>query len=162
MTNIGQLSVYWTVSSLDTSSPLCMEECRPQLNLDIRLKKKGNLDALCLLQIAEHVDATDGFLSKLSLYKALALIAFAQQGKQPSGKLLANCIQGGREKSLSKAVLQCVVLWGHMPSFNWLVYNSNKWNFLWPCAVRVVIIVVKTKQEDISADSYITDFIWFD
>lgn len=40
MTNIGQLSVYWTVSSLDTSSPLCMEECRPQLNLDIRLKKR--------------------------------------------------------------------------------------------------------------------------
>lgn len=52
---------------------------------------------LCLFQIAEHVDAADGFLSKLSLYKALALIAFAQQGKQPSPKLLENCIQGGRE-----------------------------------------------------------------
>lgn len=63
--------------------------------------------ALCLFQIAEHVDSTDGFLSKLSLYKALALIAFAQQGKQPSGKLLENCIQGGREKRLSKAGLQC-------------------------------------------------------
>ncbi|TKS92170.1 Sorting nexin-8 [Collichthys lucidus] len=35
----------------------------------------------------------DGFLSKLSLYKALALIALAQQGKQPSPKLLENCIQ---------------------------------------------------------------------
>jgi sorting nexin-8 len=48
----------------------------------------------CLFQIAEHVDYTDGFLSKLSLYKALALIALAQQGKQPSPKLLENCIQG--------------------------------------------------------------------
>ena len=45
-------------------------------------------------QIAEHVDSTGGFLSKLSLYKALALIALAQQGKQPSPKLLENCIQG--------------------------------------------------------------------
>lgn len=49
---------------------------------------------LCPSQIAEHVDSTDGFLSKLSLYKALALIALAQQGKQPSPKLLENCIQG--------------------------------------------------------------------
>lgn len=63
--------------------------------------------ALCRLQIAEHVDSTDGFLSKLSLYKALALIAFAQQGKQPSGKLLENCIQGGREERSSGAPLRC-------------------------------------------------------
>lgn len=49
---------------------------------------------LCPPQIAEHVDSTDGFLTKLSLYKALALIALAQQGKQPSPKLLENCIQG--------------------------------------------------------------------
>lgn len=41
-----------------------------------------------------------------------------------------------------------------MPSFNWRVYSSNKWNFLWPRAVRVVIIVVKMKQEDILVDSY--------
>lgn len=48
----------------------------------------------CPPQIAEHVDSTDGFLSKLSLYKALALIALAQQGRQPSPKLLENCIEG--------------------------------------------------------------------
>lgn len=53
MTNIGKLSVYWTISSLDTSSPLCMEECRPQLNLDIRLKKKGNLDAIVSLSVTD-------------------------------------------------------------------------------------------------------------
>lgn len=74
------------------------------MNLGTGLKKK-DLDTLgvFLFQIAEHVDSTDGFLSKLSLYKALALIAFAQQGKQPSPKLLENCIQGGREKRLSEA-----------------------------------------------------------
>lgn len=54
---------------------------------------------LCPSQIAEHVDSTDGFLSKLSLYKALALIALAQQGKQPSPKLLENCIQGRWQQS---------------------------------------------------------------
>lgn len=58
---------------------------------------------LCSLQIAEHVDSTDGFLSKLSLYKALALIALAQQGKQPSPKLLENCILGrGQWQQCSK------------------------------------------------------------
>lgn len=50
---------------------------------------------LCLSQILEHVDSTDGYLNKLAFYKALALIALAQQGKQPSPKLLENCIQGG-------------------------------------------------------------------
>lgn len=73
-------------------------------------RQPWGFSSLCLLQIAEHVDSTDGFLSKLSLYKALALVAFAQQGKQPSGKLLENCIQGGREKRLSKAVLQCELM----------------------------------------------------
>ncbi|KAM9393451.1 sorting nexin-8a isoform 1-T1 [Pholidichthys leucotaenia] len=43
--------------------------------------------------IVEHVDSADGFLTKLSFYKALALIALAQQGKQPSPKLLENVIQ---------------------------------------------------------------------
>ncbi|XP_056870919.1 sorting nexin-8a isoform X2 [Takifugu flavidus] len=58
-----------------------------------RLLQKTDLSRVALGQIAEHVDSADGFLSKLSLYKALALIAFAQQGKQPSPKLLENCIQ---------------------------------------------------------------------
>ncbi|TNN68098.1 Sorting nexin-8 [Liparis tanakae] len=52
-----------------------------------------NRDPLCLPQIVQHVDSSDGFLSKLSLYKALALIALAQQGKPPSPKLLEVCIQ---------------------------------------------------------------------
>lgn len=52
MTSIGQLSVYWTVTSPDTSSPMCMEECRPQLNLDMGLKK-GNLDVLGSLSFTD-------------------------------------------------------------------------------------------------------------
>lgn len=55
---------------------------------------KSCILTLFLFQITEQVDNGDGFLSKVSLYKALALIAFAQQGKQPSPKLLENCIQG--------------------------------------------------------------------
>ncbi|CAF94132.1 unnamed protein product [Tetraodon nigroviridis] len=70
-----------------------------------RLLQKPDLSRVVLGQIAEHVESTDGFLSKLSLYKALALIAFAQQGKQPSGKLLENCIQGAHEKPWSEASL---------------------------------------------------------
>lgn len=101
----GQVSVYWTVGPPDTPSPLCMEECRPRLNLSDCKKATLTFSPLCLFQIAEHVESTDGFLSKLSLYKALALIAFAQQGKQPSGKLLENCIQGAHEKPWSEASL---------------------------------------------------------
>lgn len=72
------------------------EEFKPLLHLDLGPEKvvTSRLYCLCLSQIAEHVDSADGFLSKLSLYKALALIALAQQGKQPSPKLLENCIQG--------------------------------------------------------------------
>ncbi|XP_072299114.1 sorting nexin-8a isoform X2 [Eucyclogobius newberryi] len=44
-------------------------------------------------KIVEHVECTGGYLNKLALYKALALIALAQQGKKPSPKLLENCIQ---------------------------------------------------------------------
>lgn len=62
----------------------------------VEKKKKVTFTFFCLcpFQIAEHVASTDGFLSKLSLYRALALIALAQQGKQPSPKLLENFIQG--------------------------------------------------------------------
>lgn len=54
-------------------------------------KKKGTFTFFCLslfFQISEHVVSTNGFLSKLSLCRALALIALAQQGKQLSPKLL--------------------------------------------------------------------------
>ena len=41
-------------------------------------------------QIWDLADAKQGSLSRSSLYKALALVAWAQQGKQPSTKLLEN------------------------------------------------------------------------
>nr|XP_046161724.1 sorting nexin-8-like [Oncorhynchus gorbuscha] len=69
-------------------------EERVQVEVFQRLLSRTDLPSAVQSQIAEHVDYTDGFLSKLSLYKALALIALAQQGKQPSPKLLENCIQG--------------------------------------------------------------------
>ncbi|KAI3359157.1 hypothetical protein L3Q82_002690 [Scortum barcoo] len=68
-----------------------MRECR--LKFFSGCSRGPDLAKAVLGQIAEHVDFADGFLSKLSLYKALALIALAQQGKQPSPKLLENCIQ---------------------------------------------------------------------
>ncbi|XP_021413456.2 sorting nexin-8 [Oncorhynchus mykiss] len=68
-------------------------EERVQVEVFQRLLSRTDLPTAVQGQIAEHVDYTDGFLSKLSLYKALALIALAQQGKQPSPKLLENCIQ---------------------------------------------------------------------
>jgi len=41
-------------------------------------------------QIWKLVDSKTGYLTRSGLYKALALVAFAQQGKQPSDKLLEN------------------------------------------------------------------------
>uniref|UniRef100_A0AAQ5XAQ6 PX domain-containing protein n=1 Tax=Amphiprion ocellaris TaxID=80972 RepID=A0AAQ5XAQ6_AMPOC len=71
----------------------CRTDERVQVEVFHRLLQRTDLSKVVLNQIAEHVDSADGFLSKLALYKALALIALAQQGKQPSPKLLENCIQ---------------------------------------------------------------------
>ncbi|XP_012672255.2 sorting nexin-8a isoform X2 [Clupea harengus] len=66
---------------------------RVQVQVFQRLLSRTDLPGAVQTQIADHVENSDGFLSKLSLYKGLALIALAQQGKQPSPKLLENCIQ---------------------------------------------------------------------
>uniref|UniRef100_A0A1A8IZE6 Sorting nexin 8a n=1 Tax=Nothobranchius kuhntae TaxID=321403 RepID=A0A1A8IZE6_NOTKU len=71
----------------------CRTDEKVQVEVFQRLLQMSDISKLTSNQIAEHVDSTDGFLSKLSFYKALALIAFAQQGKQPTLKLLENCIQ---------------------------------------------------------------------
>uniref|UniRef100_A0A1A8PS64 Sorting nexin 8a n=1 Tax=Nothobranchius rachovii TaxID=451742 RepID=A0A1A8PS64_9TELE len=71
----------------------CRTDEKVQVEVFQRLLQLSDISKLTSNQIAEHVDSTDGFLSKLSFYKALALIAFAQQGKQPTLKLLENCIQ---------------------------------------------------------------------
>ncbi|KAG7504590.1 hypothetical protein JOB18_012505 [Solea senegalensis] len=90
----------------------CRTDERVQVEVFQRLLQRTDLSKAVLAQIAEHVDSTDGFLSKLSFYKALALIALAQQGKQPSTKLLENCIQElpkpqlGEPKELSALRMQ--------------------------------------------------------
>ncbi|PSN58321.1 hypothetical protein C0J52_00167 [Blattella germanica] len=55
-----------------------------------KLLVKSGLPAQTLSSIWELVDTKQGSLSRSSLYKALALVAWAQQGKQPSTKLLEN------------------------------------------------------------------------
>ncbi|XP_008327486.1 sorting nexin-8a [Cynoglossus semilaevis] len=92
----------------------CRNDERVQVEVFQRLLQKTELPNAVLARLSEHVDSTDGFLNKLSLYKALALIALAQQGKQPSPKLLENCIQElpkpqlGEPKSLSALRIQPV------------------------------------------------------
>uniref|UniRef100_A0A4W4DMW9 PX domain-containing protein n=1 Tax=Electrophorus electricus TaxID=8005 RepID=A0A4W4DMW9_ELEEL len=85
---------------------------RVQTDVFHRLLSRTQLSLDLQNQITEHVDDGNGFLSKVSLYKALALIALAQQGKQPSPKLLENCIQEfpkphlGEPKELQSLKLQ--------------------------------------------------------
>lgn len=50
-----------------------------------------------ILQIWELVDSKTGYLTRNGLYKGLALVAFAQQGKQPSDKLFENCESQGED-----------------------------------------------------------------
>lgn len=71
----------------------CRTHEKVQLEVFQRLLHKTELSKPVIGQIVEHVECTDGYLNKLGLYKALALIALAQQGKQPSPKLLENYIQ---------------------------------------------------------------------
>ncbi|KAK9304741.1 hypothetical protein QLX08_003955 [Tetragonisca angustula] len=51
---------------------------------------KSQLSSPVLSQIWELVDSKTGYLTRSGLYKGLALVAFAQQGKHPSDKLLEN------------------------------------------------------------------------
>ncbi|XP_011329869.2 sorting nexin-8 isoform X2 [Ooceraea biroi] len=51
---------------------------------------KSRLNGSIVSQIWKLVDSKTGYLTRSGLYKGLALVAFAQQGKQPSDKLLEN------------------------------------------------------------------------
>ncbi|XP_071444211.1 sorting nexin-8-like [Hetaerina americana] len=51
---------------------------------------KSGLPSSTLSQIWNLVDSKQGSLNRTNLYKALVLVAFAQQGKQPDDKLLEN------------------------------------------------------------------------
>ncbi|XP_051573720.1 sorting nexin-8-like isoform X2 [Myxocyprinus asiaticus] len=90
----------------------CRNDERVQINVFQRLLSRTALSVTVQNQITEHVNSGDGFLSKVLLYKGLALIAFAQQGKPPSPKLLENFIQEfpkpqlGEPKELQSLKLQ--------------------------------------------------------
>ncbi|KAF8789697.1 sorting nexin-8-like isoform X1 [Argiope bruennichi] len=56
----------------------------------IKLLVKSSLPKQTLSQIWDLVDSRQGYLTRSGLYKALALVAFAQQGKPVSEKLLQN------------------------------------------------------------------------
>lgn len=87
---------------------------RVPVNVFQRVFTRTSLPITVQNQILEHVNSSDGFLSKVSLYKALALIALAQQGKPPSPKLLENFIQDfpkpqlGEPKELHSLKMQTV------------------------------------------------------
>uniref|UniRef100_A0A8C9W2S6 Sorting nexin 8a n=1 Tax=Scleropages formosus TaxID=113540 RepID=A0A8C9W2S6_SCLFO len=81
-------------ASVEVYEALCSKKDeRVQEEVFQRLLNKTELPVTVQSQIAEHVKCIDGSLTKLSLYKALALIALAQQGKQPTLKLLENYVQ---------------------------------------------------------------------
>ncbi|XP_061159454.1 sorting nexin-8a [Syngnathus typhle] len=72
----------------------CQNDEKVQVEVFQRLLESTKLSKAVQAQIAEKVyTAADGFLSKLAFYKALAFIAVAQQGKQPSLKVLESYIQ---------------------------------------------------------------------
>ncbi|KAI7803331.1 sorting nexin-8a [Triplophysa rosa] len=87
---------------------------RVQISVFQRLLSRTALSITVQNQITEHVNGADGFLNKVSLYKGLALIALAQQGKPPSPKLLENFIQElpkpqlGEPKELQSLRMQLV------------------------------------------------------
>ncbi|XP_076808812.1 sorting nexin-8-like [Clavelina lepadiformis] len=51
---------------------------------------KSGLERAILSQVWDMLDSKDGFINRSNLYKGLALVAFAQQGKTISDKLLQN------------------------------------------------------------------------
>ncbi|XP_067238542.1 sorting nexin-8a [Chanodichthys erythropterus] len=87
---------------------------RVPISVFLRVLSRTSLSITVQNQITEHVNNGDGFLSKVSLYKGLALIALAQQGKPPSPKLLENFIQEfpkpqlGEPKELQSLKMQSV------------------------------------------------------
>ncbi|XP_043567747.1 sorting nexin-8-like [Chiloscyllium plagiosum] len=58
-----------------------------------KLLNRTELPPLVQSQIAEIVESKEESITKSALYRALVLIALAQQGKQPSPKLLENITQ---------------------------------------------------------------------
>ncbi|XP_069784393.1 sorting nexin-8a isoform X3 [Narcine bancroftii] len=72
----------------------CKQEDKVQGSVFHKLLNRTKLSSVTQNQIAELVESSKVEpLSKSALYKGLLLIALAQQGKQPSAKLLENIMQ---------------------------------------------------------------------
>ncbi|MBN3271548.1 SNX8 protein, partial [Polyodon spathula] len=117
----------------------CKQEDRVQTDVFQRLLSKTDLPVAVQNQIAEHVDCKEGFLSKLTLYKALALIALAQQGKHPSTKVLENFTQEFPKPSLGD--LQALRM--QPPSGNPLLLSQTLAELLDIDTVQVALIPEK-------------------
>ena len=61
-----------------------------EFSTENELLSKFDLGLQFFFQIWALVDNKTGYLTRSGLYKALALVAMAQQGKNPSDKLLEN------------------------------------------------------------------------
>ncbi|XP_076865329.1 sorting nexin-8a isoform X2 [Brachyhypopomus gauderio] len=115
---------------------------RVQMDVFHRLLSRTDLSLTLQNQIKEQIDDVNGFLSKVSLYKALALIALAQQGKQPSPKLLENCIQEFPKPQLGEPKdLQCLRL--QVAQQNPLLISVTLANLLGKDAIQVELIPEK-------------------
>nr|XP_054762514.1 sorting nexin-8-like isoform X1 [Lytechinus pictus] len=69
---------------------VCPEQDRIDRDLFVKILIKSSLPKNTLSTIWDSVDSKQGFITRGGLYKALALTALAQQGKQPNVKLLEN------------------------------------------------------------------------
>lgn len=72
--------------------PTCLKYCAHNRNniVSMQVLSLEKTLSFVLSQIWKLVDSKTGYLTRSGLYKGLALVAFAQQGKQPSDKLLEN------------------------------------------------------------------------
>ncbi|XP_023221676.1 sorting nexin-8-like isoform X1 [Centruroides sculpturatus] len=85
--NVGSVPPYYR----EVYDILCPnQENNVDQDMFIKLLVKSSLPKQTLIQIWELVDLKQGYLTRMGLYKALALTAFAQQGKTVSEKLLQN------------------------------------------------------------------------
>ncbi|XP_062914705.1 sorting nexin-8a isoform X1 [Mobula hypostoma] len=84
----------------------CKQEDRVQGSVFHKLLNRTKLPPIVQSQIAELVESSkEEPLSKSALYKGLVLIALAQQGKQPSAKLLENIAQATSSQEFPKPQL---------------------------------------------------------
>ncbi|GCB63431.1 hypothetical protein scyTo_0011619 [Scyliorhinus torazame] len=94
--NKGQFSLYGDVPPYYREvyeAICCKQEDHVRRSVFRKLLNSTELPPIIQNQIAEIIESKDESITKSALYRALVLIALAQQGKQPSVKLLENVTQ---------------------------------------------------------------------